>query len=114
MDDRSHFQTAMEEGRITFSDPIIGRAIGEPLIGFAVPLWSNLDTPELPPEGALIGGISIEQFVETLKRIEYERRVMRSPLTLRITRSPISASRRISPTPWNSNRLRLARTLPPC
>lgn len=71
MADRSHFRTAMEEGRITFSDPIIGRAIGEPLIGFAIPLWSDPDNPQLPPEGALIGGISIEEFIATLNRIQY-------------------------------------------
>ncbi|WP_159783151.1 histidine kinase dimerization/phospho-acceptor domain-containing protein [Sodalinema gerasimenkoae] len=71
MDDRPHFQTAMKESRITFSNPIVGRAIGEPLIGFAAPLGSDANNPQLPPEGALIGGISVEQFILTLNRINY-------------------------------------------
>ena len=71
MADRPHFHAAMKEGRISFSDPIIGRALGEPLIGFAVPLWSNPEDPQLPPRAALIGGLSIEHSIKTLNRIEY-------------------------------------------
>ena len=73
--DRQHFQTAMEQGQIAFSDPIIGRAIGEPLIGFTLPLTPNPDSPQdaaqQPPTQALIGGISIEQFILTLNQIQY-------------------------------------------
>lgn len=73
--DRQHFQTAMEQGQIIFSNPIIGRAIGEPLIGFTLPLTPNpeppQDAPQQPTTQALIGGISIEQFILTLNQIEY-------------------------------------------
>ncbi|TAO00209.1 MAG: response regulator [Phormidium sp. SL48-SHIP] len=71
VDDRQHFQTAMEEGRISFSNPIIGRAIGEPLIGFTLPLATDPDAPQPSAASALIGGISIDQFVLTLNQIQY-------------------------------------------
>ncbi len=69
--DRQHFQTAMEEGHISFSNPIIGRAIGEPLIGFTLPLPSDANAPPNPAASALIGGLSIDQFILSLNQIQY-------------------------------------------
>lgn len=68
--DRATFQAA-RDGKFYIGDPVMARAVQQPIIGISTPIWQNPVNPEAAPLAVLSGGVSVEQFAKVLHDVRY-------------------------------------------